>query len=138
MQGRAGRGSATARFPWSSRDLPQLFLSPKENSGCLKRWDHPHGEGRKKPFSRALPPGNWESDAAGGGRARAARHSRRCQHKPLSSGCQVDFLPAPHTHTCGLLRDTSLYFCNLRCPSSPPGNHRRAVINDTQAGSYTH
>lgn len=77
-------GSATAHSPWSRRDLPQLFPFPKENRGCPKRWDHPRGEGRKKPFSRALPPGNWESDAAGGGRARAPGGPCGCQHKPLS------------------------------------------------------
>lgn len=44
----------------------------------------------------------------------------------------------PATDTCGLLHDTSLYFCNLWCPSSAPGNHCVAVINDTQAVYYTH
>lgn len=61
---RAGRGAA-ARAARSSRDLPQLFPFPKENRGCLERWDHPRGEGRKEPFSRALPPGKRESGRRG-------------------------------------------------------------------------
>lgn len=60
-------------------DLPQLFPAPKENTGCLQRWDHPRREGRKKPFSRALLLGKW-----GRGRRGTGRGPRGFQRQALS------------------------------------------------------
>lgn len=65
-----GAGRAGGAQPQPARDLPQLFPSPKENRGCLKRWARPRREGRKEPFSKTLLPGKRRGGEGGGGRAR--------------------------------------------------------------------
>lgn len=118
------------------RDLPQL-LHFQRKTAAVRRGGIIQGRRKKGAFQQSPPGRLGGRGQAGGGSARRWVRADASTGR-FFQGCQVDFLSAPCADTCGLLHDTSLYFCNLWCPSSPPGNHCVAMINDTQAVYYTH
>lgn len=75
-----------------------------------RRWDHWERRGKGKRGLSAEP---CQGGGDGAGDAPCMLGCCRCLHRMGFQGCQVDFLSAPCTDTCGLLHDTSLYFLKL-------------------------